>query len=426
MSDLPPAPEPPAAARARRNVLLLWWGQFISVWGDACFQGAIPLVIKHMDIEDKGQALGLVLAFGTLPFLLLSVPLGALVDRVPRKGLLIGSDLARAGTALAIAGWLVVSPDTLGLGWLCALAFLLASFSTVFLPARDALIPEIVGEGDLFRANALVQTSGQLGPVIGWVVAGVIVASLGRAHLFTLDAISYLVSAALLGLLVITRPLASPLAHPPYLRDLAAGLADVWRARPVRALLLMTFSNNLFIMGPALVASAHLINTEWALTDTHYVAFECAFAVGMLAGTGAALWLKRRVRVVVILLGALLWDGVTYAAFSTLESYPPAVVLIALHAIGVPLITVSRTALVQRLVPARYLGRTFALVGLTVTGATALSLSLTGILVDRWGAMPLFLAAGVGGTLTGLWGLSMRELRAIDAPGALEGERPAG
>jgi MFS family permease len=366
-----------------------------------------------MDGTDKGQALGIVFAFATLPFLLFAVPFGALVDRFDRRRAMIAADLGRAALVGTLAVSLVHAPDSLSLTRLCAIAFFMNTFTTVFNPARDALIPTLVPEKDLFRANALVQSAQQLGPVIGWVMAAGVIAAIGRAHLFSIDAISFAVSAGLLVLLATPPRHASQrkvAASPAYWTDLREGLRDTWKNRPVRNLLVITFCNNLFIMGPAVVASATLINVEWGLSDNHYVGFEVSFALGMLTGTVVSLQLKRFLPSAQILVLGLLWDGLTFVAFSFVPNFPVAVVVIFFHAIGIPLITVSRTALCQTAAPARYHGRTFALVGLTVSGAMALSLSVSGFAVDLYGAMPLFLVAGIGGTITGLWTLTLRDL----------------
>jgi MFS family permease len=410
----------------RRQLTLLWWGQFISIWGDACFHGAVPLVVKHMGVAEPGFALGLVFASATLPFLLFAVPFGGLVDRADRLRVMIGADFVRAGILLALIGALVWRPELLSLPLLCVVAFGLSTASALFLPARDALIPELCSDPlHLFKANALVQTSQQLGPVVGWVVAAGIVTAVGRTHLFTIDGASYLVSALLLmGLMRARRSgapaePAPPAPGPPEALE-STGFAgeegsetEAIRHPAVRALLAMTFLNNLFIMGPALVAAAYLINEEWALSDRHYVVFEIAFAFGMLAGTGLALLLRRRLRMITILLAALVWDGITYAVFPLLPGFSAAVALIFFHAMAVPLITVSRTSLLQQVVPSAAHGRVFARIGFSVTGATALSLALSRFLVDDLGAMPLFLLAGLGGMGTAYLAIRMPSLRAL-------------
>jgi len=100
-------------------------------------------------------------------------------------------------------------------------------------------------------------------------------------------------------------------------------------------------------------------------------------------------------------------DGATYLPFISFlgsDSYPLALMLIFVHGLFIPLITVMRTSLIQEIVPSIHLGKVFAMVNLAVVGFMALSSFTTGILGEILSPPLLFTLAGAGGTVSGLIG----------------------
>ncbi|MFV1959761.1 MAG: MFS transporter, partial [Planctomycetota bacterium] len=127
-----------AARRFRHNLLLLWSGQFVSATGDALFLMAVAWIAGRVGGDEI--SVGFAVFFAALPFLLFGLPAGALVDRTDRRRLMIGSDLARAAILLSLP-WAAGLLGGVTWGLVAATAFLVATFSTPFLPARDALLP---------------------------------------------------------------------------------------------------------------------------------------------------------------------------------------------------------------------------------------------------------------------------------------------
>ena len=117
---------------------------------------------------------------------------GGIVDRYSRKMVMIYSDILRTITVILIPISLFLgytSPLLLGI-----LAFFLSLFGTPFYPARDSLIPHIVPSKHLTKANTIISASGQFAHVLGPLTAGILVSMVGLKHLFTIDAITFLLS----------------------------------------------------------------------------------------------------------------------------------------------------------------------------------------------------------------------------------------
>src|SRR5918997_1999691 len=230
-----PLPLPLAAANPfrvlwrHRNFRLFWVGQTLSLvgtWMQSMARGWLAL-----ELSDSAFLVGLVSAIGSLPIVLLSLPAGVLVDRVPKLRLVIGAQSLLLVEALLLF-WLALSGH-LTVGWLLALAALDGVVLSVEIPARQSLMVELVGRKSLHDAIALNSSGFNLARIVGPSAAALIASRLGIAWCFGINAASFL--AVLAGLLLIRLPVRQlELTHVAPLRALREGLAYVWRAPDIR------------------------------------------------------------------------------------------------------------------------------------------------------------------------------------------------
>src|SRR5207247_2204710 len=197
----PPAPGGPdgrsgrlriLAPLGRREFRLLWSGLVISLLGDGVFFVAVAWQAYALD--NRPSALALVGLATSVPQLALLLVGGAVADRLPRRTVLLASDLARGAalTLLAVVGW----TGQLRLWHLCAAALVIGGGTAFASPAFDAIVPELVPDEHLQHANGLDQflrpvTLRLLGPALG----GLMVAAVGTSTAFAADAASFAVSA---------------------------------------------------------------------------------------------------------------------------------------------------------------------------------------------------------------------------------------
>ena len=250
----------PAGSRLRilealrhRDFRLLFAGQTISQIGDAAF--VVALGWRAFTLTHKASSLGIVLmveALGLVTTLLIG---GVLADRHSRRLLLIGSDVARAVLVGGLA--LVDATGHLGFGVLIAFVGLHGLGSGLFQPAFGGILPLLVEEPSLGSANALIGISRQAAIVIGPAAAGLIYGLAGSSAIFGADAMSFLVSAALLAP---ARPRAFERAPSEGLRrELSSGLRYVvqvpwlWRTITTFTLVLMTAFAATQVLLPKLV-----------------------------------------------------------------------------------------------------------------------------------------------------------------------------
>ena len=196
--DLTTAAAPNAGLRASLSLLRrnrgfrsLFFASVISLGGDWFLWVAINSLIY--EATHKALYVGLAILAQEFAFFLASPIGGVLADRVDRRKLMIVCDLARAVICVA---FLLVGSDRLWLAYV--LLPLLASFAAPFDPAFSAATPNVVDRGDLPAANALNGSLWGTMLAVGAGLGGVVSGAFGADTAFLVDAVSFLVSAALL------------------------------------------------------------------------------------------------------------------------------------------------------------------------------------------------------------------------------------
>ncbi|MCF3101570.1 MFS transporter [Streptomyces roseoverticillatus] len=174
---------------------LLVVGNGISAYGSYLNMVALNVFIYHV----TGSALtaGLFMAVRLVTSVLAGFVAGRLVSTRDRKRLMVGADLTQAVALLA----LLLAPDGARVGLLFALAVITGSCSTLSQVALRTSVPEIVGAGHRARANGLLVTGRSLAMIAGFASSGLVVAQLGYATAFALDAVTFVISASVLFLL---------------------------------------------------------------------------------------------------------------------------------------------------------------------------------------------------------------------------------
>ncbi len=235
----------------QRNFSLFWFGQFISIIGDWVLFIALPFYTYSL--TGSVLATGAMFMISTLPRLFLGSLAGTFVDRWDRKRTMIVADLLRVVTTLLLL--FVHSREGLWLIYISA--FLESIFSQFFYPAKSAIIPLLVDEKELLKANSLNGLSDALTRLLGSGLGGVLMGWFGFTSVVLLDAGSFLISALMLfPILMPRRPDVEPLKEQSssvkgvmgMWRDWIAGLQLVRRER----LLLVLF----LVLGVALLGDS--------------------------------------------------------------------------------------------------------------------------------------------------------------------------
>jgi Na+/melibiose symporter-like transporter len=385
----------------RRDFGLLWAGGLISETGDWFLLVGLPVWV--LQVTGSSLVTATVFLVGLLPSLVVGPLAGVLVDRWDRRRTLVAVSLAEAAFLLPL-----LTVDGRGDLWVVYLVMAVeASLGQLNDPARNALVPALVGRDDLVGANALIGLNGNLARLAGSPLGGILVELSGLPGLVIGDAISFLLGAALLSL-VRPRPLSpptGPVASPGVVGEWVEGLRVVARDRGLRW--------GLVVDGLAAVAQG-IFTVLFVL-----------FVARELGGDGADVGLLRGVQAIGGLVGGVLVVGlarrleagrllgVSLLAFGLIDlaiwNGPVLTTATWLYlglfaAAGIPGIAflTGLTALVQERTDDAFLGRVFATYYGSFNGLTGVGMLLAGLLGDSVGVVAvlngqagLYLLAGL-------------------------------
>lgn len=170
----------------------LWFGQTVSAVGTQVSMVALPL-IAVLTLHVGAFELGVLAALETVPYLLLSLPAGAVVDRVDHRSTMIACDLGRAAALLATTAAMFLG--VLSIGLLCLVGLVVGSLSVFFTVASTSYLAAILPPERLVAGNQRLELSESGARVAGPGIGGAILEFAGGAMATALDGASYLVSA---------------------------------------------------------------------------------------------------------------------------------------------------------------------------------------------------------------------------------------
>ena len=218
-----------ALLRTNRNYRLLWLAQVVSQMGDWFYSLAVYTLLLELT-HNRAQSVGLAVVLQVLPQTFTAPTSGVINDRISRKAIMIGADIARF---FIVLGMLVVR--TPGTVWLVYPLLLFETIGAAFFePAHEAAIPNIVPPSDVLAANTLSSLTWSFCLAAGASLGGVVAVLLGRDAVFLINAVSFLVSAWLIRRMKFQEPHTTGL--PPLRgRDLVDFTPIVEGARYIRA-----------------------------------------------------------------------------------------------------------------------------------------------------------------------------------------------
>lgn len=354
-----------------------WTGQTISNLGSSFSAFALPLLVFQL----TGSALNLAMATAAffLPYLLFGLVIGAWVDRVNRKRIMIAVDLARAAVIATIP--VLAAADMLSVWWIYGAAFVTATLTIAFDSAEFAAVPNLVDRDDLVTANGRIQASYSAAFVIGPLLAGALLgAGLPIEDLLLVDAASFAASAvALAAVRTSFNAETDPDREPTSLRrDVGEGLRYVIGHPVLRNISLMMALINFTVATTwtqlVLFGTERLDATEAQIGFLYSAGSAGIVVLSLLAGP-----LRRRLTFSQAALTAMMLEGLLTIVFATTTSYWLALPLwAAISGVGL-FFNINTTSLRQEIVPSHMLGRVVSIASVLAWSAIPL-----GAFVGGW------------------------------------------
>jgi MFS family permease len=387
------APAAPAASRLSRDYWRLWWANAISSTGDGAFVAALPLLA--VTITRDPRLVSVVTAATYLPWLLLSLPAGAVVDRYDRATLMWRAQAVQAAVVAIIAVLVVAHQASIEV--LAAGGLLLGSAEVIFSNAAQSILPALVPPELLPKANGSQQVSLTVGESFLGPPAGSLLFAAAAVLPFGLDAASFAGSAALLARLPRTGHAAENAEnakHPPIRAQIAEGLHWLARHRLLRVVAVLlgiyNFANQ---MGQAVLV---LLATQTLHVSARgYGLLLAASAVGSVVGGLVNPILSRRIGMLPSLVLPALVDAVAFVGIGLAPGPIVVAALLAVQGFSVTMWNVVTVSLRQRVVPGHLLGRVNSVYRMLGWGLMPIGALAGGFVAHAAGLRAPYIVAGI-------------------------------
>jgi MFS family permease len=364
----------------------------VSGIGDGLVLAAFPLLAARL--TDDPRLVVAVTVAARLPWLLVALPAGALVDRSDRRRLIVTVELARAVVLAAFA--FAVVTDHGALGALLATVFLIGVGQTFIVSASHAVLPSLVDDRRLAQANgALFATESATESLIGPALGGVLFAAAAAVPFF-LDGVSFALTAGLMAIALpaATKGTARAMSNTHLRTDIAAGFAFFWHSpvlRLVGALVASLAFCQAMVFGPLVLFALHGLG----LSDAGYGILLAVAAVGNVIGGTMAGRLDRQFGPRVLLPASGVMAAGAYAVCGMANGPAIAALALGAEAVAVAVGNVANLTLRQRLIPNELLGRVGNVVRFFIFGAMPVGALLGGFLVQWLGVRAPFAGAAL-------------------------------
>lgn len=399
------------SALVHRPFALLWAGRSISSLGDGIYLVALAWWV----IETTGSATanGIILICATVPTILLLLVGGVVVDRVPRRALLLISDTVCGLVvgAVAFLAW----QHLLAFWHLAVLSVLFGVVRAFFYPAYTSILPQIMPRDALSSANALAKLSAEATGVLGPALGGALVALGGTPQAFALDALSFGISAicifAIPGIPVPEREATHAAS---LFSDLREGLVTVLRSPWLWITIAVAGVSNITLSGPLEAALPLLVRQSLRADVGVFALLNTLLAMGaVIAAVALGQTVKLRQR------GVLAYGAWLVAALALLAMGLPITVVGVGLAIftcgaGIAVLELVWVNTLQEMVPSDRLGRVSSIDALGSYALLPVGYGLAGLAADRLGAAPVFVLGGAISAGLILLGLLHPAVRGLD------------
>ncbi len=360
--------------------MLLWSGQVVSTLGSAASSIIYPLLI--LALTDSPEAAGIAGALRAIPYLVLSLPVGALIDRWDRKRVMILCDVGRALTAASI-------PVAMGLGvltlWQIYVATLIeGSLFVLFNVAEVAALPRIVQANHLPQAAAQNEAGFGVANIVGPSFGTMLYQAFGRSVPFIADAVSYVVSVASLLKIRTAFRTAPPATRRNLRAEIAEGLQWVWSNPLIRYMAVLTGGLNLINAAFPLIVL--VLAKRLGAGDAQIGVIFSIGGIGGVIGSLVGGQIQRRFTFGQVIVAVVWLDALLFPLYAIAPSYLLLGAIAGLTFVLGPIYNVVQFSYRLSIIPDELQGRVNSTFRLLAFGFMPVGAWLSGVLIEHFGA----------------------------------------
>jgi predicted MFS family arabinose efflux permease len=366
--------------------MLLWSGQVVSTLGSTASSIVFPLLI--LALTNSPAAAGVASALRAAPYLIFSLPIGALIDRWDRKRVMINCDVGRAIAVLSVpvAVWL----DALTIWQIYVVAFVEGSLFVFFNIAEVAALPRVVPAAQLPQAAAQNEAAFGAVHIVGPSIGTFLYQTLGKSAPFIANAISYVMSVISLLLIKTEFRLAKAAPPAPLRAEIVEGLRWLWHKPLIRYMAFLTGGLNLVNAAVPLIVI--VLAKEMGARD---VEIGLIFSIGGIGGIIGSLiggQIQKRFSFGQVIIAVIWLEALLFPLYAVVPHFFLLGAIYALIYTMSPIYNVVQFSYRLSLIPDVLQGRVNSTFRLMAFGFMPLGAAISGFLLEWIGAVPTILA----------------------------------
>jgi len=362
-----------------RDYMWLWSGQVISTLGSTASTIIYPLLI--LELTGSPEAAGVAGALRALPYLVLSLPVGALIDRWDRKAVMIRCDIGRA---LAVASIPVaIALDMLTVAQIYAVTLVEGSLFVFFNIAEVAALPRVVPAAQLPEATAQNEAGFGVANILGPPMGTALYQAFGRAIPFIADALTYCVSIASLLRVKASFQVAPATEKRDLRREVAEGLRWMWANPLIRYMAFLTGGLN--VINAAMPLLMIVLAKAVGASDAQIGLIFSFAGAGAIVGSLVGGQVQRRFSFGQVIIGCLVIVAALFPLYAFMPSYAWLGVVAGLYYFMSPIYNVVQFSYRLALIPDRLQGRVNSTFRLLAFGFMPLGAVVCGAALERLG-----------------------------------------
>ncbi|MBV8211254.1 MAG: MFS transporter [Burkholderiaceae bacterium] len=369
----------PTSLWRNRNYMLLWSGQVVSTLGSSASQIVYPLLI--LALTSSPAAAGIAASVRALPYLLFSLPVGALVDRWNRRRVMIWADVGRALAVASLPAALAF--HALSLAQIYAVCFVEGTLFVFFNLAEVATLSKVVPVAQFPQATAQNEAAFGAANILGPSLGAALFQAIGRGAPFVANAISFVASAASVALL---RGDLQPAEQAPRRKlsvEITEGLRWMWNAPLVRTMAFLTGGLNL--VGAATPLIVIVIGKHLGATAAQIGVIFSIEAVGGVIGSIIGGTIQRRFSFPQVILSAVWINAALFALYGAASNVLVLGLIASLICTVGPIYNVVQFSYRLALIPNELQGRVNSAFRLLAFGFNPIGAALSGWLLEYAG-----------------------------------------
>ena len=381
---------------ANRNFAYLYLGGLVSTSGSTI----TSLILVWLVYRETASAIAITYLgiASILPTIALGLLAGVLVDRVDRRILMITSDLVRSAAVLAVP--IIMVSFGFSFPLILLVVAVVGLFSTVFRPATNSLLPKLVASELVQDSNGLISASNSVVQMVSNAIGGLLIGFAGVLLGLFYNTITYVISAAMIFLIVVPRNLTNDKAiSSSFVSDFKDGLQYITKNRGVLEITLSATFLNFF---GTMVSAFFVVYVTGHLNEsgTLFGFLVAALGLGVAIGSLTVGWLNAVAYAGKVFMLTAAGFGITTILLTFIGTAQLAILIVILMGACLGLLNTTFYSVMQLVVPNEVLGRVLSVDEVGSVAAIPMGQIVAGLLISMSGIVFNYLVAGVGVLLT--------------------------